>query len=110
MTYEVLAQPVPPAEVEPRASQREMTIGRTSLGGRAATSRDEAQAPAQLTRSDALSDAARPLGEWRSGLTRPGLRLVAAATLRILFMISIAMLLIFGLLPAVLSAQWARVG
>ncbi len=42
--------------------------------------------------------------------TRPRLRLVAATTLRNVFLITIAMLLILVLLPAVLSAQWASVG
>ena len=43
-------------------------------------------------------------------LTRPGLRLVASTTLRNLLLITVAMLLIFVLLPALLSAQWASVG
>ena len=43
-------------------------------------------------------------------MTRPQLRLVASTTLRNLLLITVAMLLIFVLLPAVLSAQWASVG
>ena len=43
-------------------------------------------------------------------VTRPRLRLVAATTLRNVFLITLAMLLILVLLPAVLSAQWASVG
>ena len=46
----------------------------------------------------------------RGMLTRPGLRLVASTTLRNLLLITVAMLLIFVLLPALLSAQWASVG
>ena len=46
----------------------------------------------------------------RGMLTRPGLRLVASTTLRNLVLITVAMLLIFVLLPALLSAQWASVG
>jgi hypothetical protein len=53
---------------------------------------------------------ARPPAESRSGLTRRGLRLIASTTLRNLFLITVAMLLIFILLPAVLSARWASVG
>ena len=49
----------------------------------------------------------RPVGGM---LTRPGLRLVASTTLRNLLLITVAMLLIFVLLPALLSAQWANVG
>ena len=49
----------------------------------------------------------RPVGGM---LTRPGLRLVASTTLRNLLLITVAMLLIFVLLPALLSAQWASVG
>jgi hypothetical protein len=43
-------------------------------------------------------------------MTRPQLRLVASTTLRNLILITVAMLLILVLLPAVLSAQWASVG
>jgi hypothetical protein len=46
----------------------------------------------------------------RGMLTRPGLRLVASTTLRNLVLITVAMLLILVLLPALLSAQWASVG
>ncbi len=43
-------------------------------------------------------------------MTRPQLRLVASTTLRNLILITVAMLLMLVLLPAVLSAQWASVG
>jgi hypothetical protein len=43
-------------------------------------------------------------------LTRPQLRLIAATTIRSLFLITFATLLIFVLLPAMLSAQWASFG
>jgi hypothetical protein len=43
-------------------------------------------------------------------VTRPRLRLVASTTLRNVVLITIAMLLILVLLPAVLNAQWASVG
>ena len=46
----------------------------------------------------------------RGMLTRPGLRLVESTTLRNLVLITVAMLLILVLLPALLSAQWASVG
>jgi hypothetical protein len=87
-----------------------MTTWRTTVGGPAATTRNEAQGHARVSRPGIPSVAAGQLGAWRSVLTRPGLRLVASTTLRNLFLITVAMLLIFVLLPAMLSAQWASVG
>jgi hypothetical protein len=110
MTTEVLVQPVPPADVERRASPLGMTNRRTSVGGSAATSRTEAQDHPLVSPPGAPSVAAGSLAEWWSGLTRPGLRRVALTTLRNVVLITIALLLILVLLPAVLSAQWASVG
>ena len=110
MTTEVLIQPVPPADVERRVSPHGMTNRRASVGGSAATSRNEAQDHPLVSRPGAPSVAAGSLAEWRSGLTRPGLRRVAVTTLRNVVLITIALLLILVLLPAVLSAQWASVG
>ncbi len=59
--------------------------------------------------TEVLAQPDLPAGVERR-VTRPGLRLVAATTLRNLFLITIALLLILVLLPAVLSAQWASVG
>ena len=110
MTTEVLTQPVLPTGVERRVSPRGMTTLRRPVGGPAATTRNEAPGRAPVLRPAIPSVAAGQLGAWRSVLTRPGLRLVASTTLRNLFLITVAMLLIFVLLPALLSAQWASVG
>jgi hypothetical protein len=110
MTTGVLTEPVPPAGVERRASPRGMTTWRPPVGGQVATSRGTAQGHSRRSGAGVPQAVARPPIEWRSGLTRPGFRPVAATTLRNLFMITIVMLLIFVLLPAVLSAQWASVG
>jgi hypothetical protein len=110
MTTEVLIQPVPPADVERRVSPRGMTNRRTSVGGSAATSRTGVRDHPLVSRPGAPSDAAGSIGEWWSALTRPGLRRVALTTLRNVVLITIALLLILVLLPAVLSAQWASVG
>jgi hypothetical protein len=110
MTTEVLTQPVLPTGVERRVSPRGMTTLRRPVGGPAATTRNEAPGRAPVLRPGIPSVAAGQLGAWRSVLTRPGLRLVASTTLRNLFLITVAMLLIFVLLPALLSAQWASVG
>ena len=110
MTTEVLTQPVLPAGVERRVSPRGVTTWRRPVGGPAATTRNEAQGHARVPRPGIPSVAAGQLAEWRSMLTRPGLRLVASTTLRNLLLITVAMLLIFVLLPALLSAQWANVG
>lgn len=109
MTTEVLTQPVLPTGVERRVSPRDMTTWRPPTGEPASTSRRTAQGYSRRSRPGAPSVAARPLAEWRSGLTRPGFRVVAATTLRNLLLITVVMLLILVLLPAVLSAQWASV-
>ena len=59
--------------------------------------------------TEVLTQPVLPAGVERR-VTRPRLRLVAATTLRNVVLITIAMLLILVLLPAVLSAQWASVG
>ena len=108
MTTGVLTQPVPPTGVERRVSPRGMPTWRPPTGEPATTSRT--RGAARRSRPEVAPIVARPPVEWRPGLTRPALRLAAATTLRNMFLITIAMLLIFILLPAVLSAQWASVG
>jgi hypothetical protein len=66
--------------------------------------------PARVLPPGIPSPAAGQFGEWRLVLTQPQVRLVAATTARSLLLITISMLLIFALLPALLSAQWASFG
>lgn len=110
MTTEVLTQPLTSTGVERRVSPRRTTTWRTPVGGTAATTRNEAQDHARGSPPGNPSVAAGQVGAWRSVLRRPGVRLVASTTLRNLLLITVAMLLIFILLPAMLSAQWASVG
>lgn len=110
MTTGVLTQPVLPTGVERRVSPRVQTTWRPPTDEPATRRRRTVQGPAGRSRPGVPQVAAHSPVEWRSGLTRPGLRLVAATTLRNLFLITVAMLLILVLLPAVLSAQWASVG
>ncbi len=110
MTTGVLTHPVVSTGVERQVSPRGMATWRTPVGDPAATTRDEAHGHAGVSLPGIPSVAAGQLGEWRFVLTRPGLRLVASITLRDLFLITVAMLLIFVLLPALLSAQWATLG
>ena len=110
MTTEVLTQPVRSAGVERRVSPRGTTTWRTPGGAPAATNRNEAQGHARVSPTGIPSVAAGQLGAWRSVLTLPRLRLVASTTRRHLLLIAVAMLLIFVLVPAMLSAQWASVG
>ncbi len=107
MTTGVLTQPVIPTGVERRVSPRGMPTWRPPTGEPATTSRRTAQG---RSRPEVQPIVARPPVEWRSGMTRSGLRLVAATALRNMFLITVAMVLIFILLPAVLNAQWASVG
>jgi hypothetical protein len=95
--------------VERRVSPRGLTTWRTPVGGPAATTLNGAQRHARVSLPGAPSVAAWSFGESSSGLTRPQLWLVASTTLRDLFLITVAILLIFVLLPALLSAQWASV-
>ena len=99
MTTGVLTQPVHPTGVERYAQPRGKRTRPLPTAGNAPHSRPGVS---QIV--------ARPPVAWRSGLTRPGLRLVAGTTLRTLLLISVAILLILVLLPVVLSAQWASVG
>ncbi len=54
--------------------------------------------------------AARSIRHWGHWVIGPNLRLVASTTLRNLVLITVALLLVFVLLPAALSAQWASAG
>jgi hypothetical protein len=74
------------------------------------TGQDQSGGVSRRPRPGDLQVMARAPVERRSGLTRPGLGIVASITLRNLFLITVAMFLILVLLPAVLSAQWASVG
>jgi hypothetical protein len=110
MTTEIRTRSFLHTGVERRASQRGMTTSWTPVDGPAARTQNDASGRAPVLLAGVPSVAAGQLGEWRSMLTRPQLRLIAATTIRSLFLITVATLLIFVLLPAMLSAQWASFG